>query len=204
MIPKFSLHINNTGQPGGLISSIHMNRSQAARVIKQNIINNCRCHLGGPDTNYSVRPYIDKASKIVGHKIPYYLANDVSFVEYLRLNGAYYWFREYERYKKNGRELEPSKDDGILFAGVALVSVLTDTDYCILWDKNFGTPSPSIMKKNSCIIDELNDSHYMLDKLVDGYMLAQSTEKLTEIYYSVEPHIAETHLDLIYREYSWL
>ena len=44
----------------------------------------------------------------------------------------------------------------------------------------------------------------MLDKLVDGYMLAQSMEKLTEIFYSVDPHLAETHLDLIYREYSWL
>ena len=110
MMQNFNLHIFNTGQLGGSISSIHMNRAQAARLIRQNIINNCRSHLGRP---YNVTPFIDKASNIVGHKIPYYLANDISFVEFLRLSGANYWFREYDRYMKNGKELQPSKDDRI-------------------------------------------------------------------------------------------
>lgn len=201
MNQKFSLHIDNTGQPGGSISSIHMNRAQAARVIMQNIINNCRSHLGRP---YNVTPFIDKASNIVGHKIPYYLANDISFVEFLRLSGAHYWFREYDRYMKNGKELQPSKDDGILRSSVVLVSALNDTDYCVLSDEKFSIPSAAILKENKRIIDELNDSHYILDKLVDGYMFAQRQEKLIEMFYRLNPNLAELNLELLNQEYGWI
>lgn len=204
MNQKFSLHIDNTGQPGGSISSIHMNRVQAARVIKQNIINNCRSHLGRPDTNYSVMPFIDMTSNIIGRKIPYYLANDISFIEFLRLSGAHYWFREYDRYMKNGKELQPSKDDGILRSSVVLVSALNDTDYCVLSDEKFSIPSAAILKENERIIHELNDSHYILDKLVDGYMFAQSQEKLIEDCYRLNPNLAEMHLELLNQEYGWI
>lgn len=203
MINKFSLHFESLGQTSSSISSIHMNRTQATRIIKRNIINNCISHCGGPDTNYSVSPFIDNVSKMIGHQIPYYLANDISFIEFLRLSGAKYWFREFDRCMIKGRELEPTKDDGILLGSFVLVSVLNDTDYCVLWDENFGTPSAATLKDNIRIINELNDSHYMLDKLVDGYMMAQSHEKQIEKFYSKKRNFGNDYLEFLYQEYGW-
>jgi len=203
MIDQFYIHIDSSGLPSSSISSIHMNRTQATRIIKRNIINNCRSHCGGPDTNYSVSPFIDNVSKMKGHQIPYYLANDISFIEFLRLSGAKYWFREFDRCMIKGRELEPTKDDGILLGSFVLVSILNDTDYCVLWDENFGSPSAATLKDNSRIINGLNDSHYMLDKLVDGYMMAQSHEKQIEAYYREKRKYAGIYLELLYQEYGW-
>lgn len=203
MINRFNIFWSGAGLPSSSVSSIHMNRTQATNIIKRNIINNCRIHIGGPDTNFSVRPFIEKTSSMIGHQISYYLANDVSFIEFLRLNGAKYWFREFDRCMVNGKELEPAKDDGILFGSFVLLSVLNDNDYCILCNENFGTPTAATLRDNIRIINELNDSHYMLDKLVDGYMMAQSHEKRIETYYRQKREYAGIYLELLYQEYGW-
>ena len=43
----------------------------------------------------------------------------------------------------------------------------------------------------------------MLDKLVDGYMMAQSHEKQIEAYYREKRKYAGIYLELLYQEYGW-
>lgn len=194
----FNIHFDMSGSSGDSISLRHMNRSQARQVFRDSLINNYTLFRAVNEDSCENFNYIARAEEKLGHKIPFNLSADWNFEEFMGFNGAFYWFREFQRSKMTlmqpGTEAEQTKTDEVLIRSVLLVSINHHANYLILRDEEFSKMSnPQVMAQNTLLIDELDKKHNMLDALVDGFMWAQGLEKQVELLFRISPQNAETH-----------
>ena len=194
----FNIHFDMSGSSRDSISPRHMNRSQARQVFRECLINNYTLFRAVDEDSCENFNYIARAEEKLGHKIPFNLSADWNFEEFMGFNGAFYWFREFQRSKMTlmqpGTEAEQTKTDEVLIRSVLLVSINHHANYLILRDEEFSKMSNSqVMAQNALLIDELDKKHNMLDALVDGFMWAQGLEKQVELLFRISPQNAETH-----------
>lgn len=194
----FNIHFDMSGSSGDSISLRHMNRSQARQVFRECLINNYILSRAVDEDSCENFYHIARAEDKVGHKIPFNLSADWNFEEFMGFNGAFYWFREFQRSKMTlmqpGTEAEPTKTDEVLIRSVLLVSINHHANYLILRDEEFSKmPNPQVMAQNALLIDELDKHYNMLNALVDGFMWGQGIEKQVELLFRINPQNAETH-----------
>jgi hypothetical protein len=194
----FNLHLDPSGLTGGPMSSRHMNRDQARQVFRDSLINKYTLFRAVDEDSCENFNYIARAEEKLGHKIPFNLSADWNFEEFMGFNGAFYWFREFQRSKMTlmqpGTEAEPTKTDEVLIRSVLLVSINHHANYLILRDEEFSKMSnPQVMTQNALLIDELDKYFNMLNALADGFMWGQGIEQLVEPLFRISPQNAETH-----------
>lgn len=195
----FNLHIDMSGSSGDSISPRHMNRSQARQVIRESLINNYILSRAVDEDSCENFNYIARAEEKLGHKIPFNLSVDWNFEDFMGFNGAFYWLREFQRYKmtfnQSGTEAEATKTDEILIRSVLFVSENHHANYLILRDEeNCKMPDPQVLAQNTFLIDELDKKHNMLGALVDGFMWAQGLEKQVEMLFKINQEDAVTYV----------
>ncbi len=194
----FNIHFDMSGSSGDSISPRHMNRNQARQVIRESLINNYILSRAVDEDSCENFNYIARAEEKLGHKIPFNLSADWNFEDFMGFNGAFYWLREFQRYKmtfnQSGTEAEATKTDEILIRSVLFVSENHHANYLILRDEeNCKMPDPQVMTQNALLIDELDKYFNMLNALADGFMWGQGIEKLVEPLFRISPQNAETH-----------
>lgn len=194
----FNIHFDMSDSSDGPMSSRHMNRSQTRQVFRDSLINNYTVFRAVDEDSCENFNYIARAEEKLGHKIPFNLSADWNFEDFMGLNGAFYWLREFQCCKmtlmQSGTEAEASKTDEILIRSVLFVSENHHANYLILRDEEFcKMPDSQVLAQNTILIDELDKKHNMLDSLVDGFMWAQGLEKQVELLYNINPEDAVTH-----------
>lgn len=178
----------NSIQPTWPSSAKHMDRIEAAQVIKHNLINNCCFKRFDWGSEGEIAAFGCELNSPSGD-IAYYIAKtDAEFGQEMKFRGMSYWCRGFdlseESLKQNGVDAAPSKTDGIIDGGQAVIyglllnSAKNKASYLICLNKSLGAqaPDPDTLSLNAGIIDELNLSHHMVEKLVDGYMSARKYE----------------------------
>lgn len=194
----FIIHFDMSGSSGDSISLRHMNRSQARQVFRDSLINNYTLFRAVNEDSCENFYHIARAEDKVGRKIPFNLSADWNFEDFMGLNGAFYWLREFQRCKmtltQSSTEAELTKTDEVLIRSVLLVSTNHHANYLILRDEEFcKMPNPQVMAQNALLIDELDKYYNMLNALVDGFIWGQGIEKQVELLFRISPQNAETY-----------
>lgn len=179
---------NNSGPTGWPTSARHMDGIEAAQVIKQNLINNCRFkryEWGSPDEIAALSRELNTPP---GNGIRYLRMADKKFKEEMKFRGLGYWCRGFDlcenSMNQHGVEVAPSTTDGIIDNGSSLdYSLLLNSSknkasYIIHAESGLSqqATAPSILSMNAAIVDELNLSHRMVETLAAGYMAGRAYE----------------------------
>ena len=180
---------NNSGLTGWPTSARHMDGIEAAQVIKQNLINNCRFKRYGWGSPDEIAALSCELNTPPGNGIRYLRMADKKFKEEMKFRGLSYWCRGFDlcenSMNQHGVEVAPSTTDGIIDNGSSLdYSLLLNssknkTSYIIHAESGLSqqATAPSILSMNAAIVDELNLSHKMVETLAAGYLAGRAYEQ---------------------------
>lgn len=179
---------NNSGSTGWPTSARHMDGIEAALVIKENLISNCRFKRFDWNFPDEIAALNKELNTPPGNTIRYIGMADKKFKDEMKFRGMSYWCRGFElcenSMNQHGVEVAPSTTDGIIDDGTSL-------DYSLLLNSSKNKASyiihpesglsqqvmdPNILSINAAIVDELNLSHKMVETLAVGYLAGRAYE----------------------------
>lgn len=210
MNEKFNIHFDKPGSSGGLMSSRHMNRSQARQVIRDNIINNYLLYRNDGGISPDILKDIVDIESRLSNKLLICQPIEADFKNFLCCSGSVYWCFSSElcmltsMLPSSGLNIEPEMVYGVLMDSVIFYSKQQDVTYRILEVRNEIKSSSTTLAENARLVDELDSNYGILDALVDGYMWGQSqVSRYERIYFYDMLHAPVIWMDISQEYFSW-
>ena len=207
---KFNIHFDKPGSTGGLMSSRHMNRSQARQVIRDNIINNYLLYRNDGGISPDILKDIVVIESRLSNKLLICQPIEADFKNFLCCSGSVYWCFSSELcmltsvFPSSGLDIEPEMFYGVLMDSVIFYSKQQDVTYRILEVRNKIKPSSTTLAENARLVDELDSNYGMLDALIDGYMWGQGQDaRYEQIYLNDIVQAPVIWMDISQAHFAW-
>lgn len=207
---KFNIHFDKPGSTGGLMSSRHMNRSQARQVIRDNIINNYLLYRNDGGISPDILKDIVVIESRLSNKFRICQPTEADFKNFLCCSGSVYWCFSSElcmltsMLPSSGLNIEPEMVYGVLMDSAIFYSKQQNATYRILEVRNEIKPSSTTLAENARLVDELDSNYGILDALVDGYMWGQSqVSRYEQIYFYDTLQAPVIWMDISQAHFAW-